>query len=53
MAPLRRQRGSLFSDTPYGELEFAVPVTQYSETKAYWDKPAVPLGANQMAWLPR
>jgi CoA-transferase family III len=41
------------SDTPFGELEFAAPVTQYSETKAYWDKPAVPLGAHQMAWLPR
>jgi crotonobetainyl-CoA:carnitine CoA-transferase CaiB-like acyl-CoA transferase len=41
------------SDTPYGELEFAAPVTQYSETKAYWDKPAVPLGANPMTWLPR
>ncbi len=41
------------SNTPYGEVEFAAPVTQYSETKAYWDKPAVPLGANQLEWLPR
>ncbi len=52
--PLPRESDlSRMSDTPYGDVEFAAPVTQYSETKAYWDKPAVPLGANQLEWLPR
>jgi len=52
--PLPRESDlSRMNDTPYGEVEFEAPVTQYSETKAYWDKPAVPLGANQLEWLPR
>ncbi|GEL17241.1 CoA transferase [Pseudonocardia asaccharolytica] len=40
-------------DTPYGRLEHLAPVTQFSETLAYWDKPTVPAGASMPLWLPR
>jgi hypothetical protein len=40
-------------DTPYGRLQHIAPVTQYSETLAYWDKPTVPAGASLAQWLPR
>ena len=40
-------------DSPFGELEYLAPVAQYSDTKAYWDKPPQPLGASRAEWLPR
>lgn len=39
------------SEGPYGELEFMKPITQYSETQGYWDKPPAPLGAHKPEWL--
>ncbi len=39
--------------TPYGRMEHLSPVTQYSETLAYWDKPTAPAGASLAQWLPR
>jgi len=37
--------------TPFGEIRYSLPITQYSETKAYWDKPPVPPGAHQPEWI--
>ncbi|MFC1535088.1 CoA transferase [Thermodesulfobacteriota bacterium] len=37
--------------TVFGEVEYASPITQYSETKAFWDKPPVPPGSSQPVWL--
>ncbi|MFC1533994.1 CoA transferase [Thermodesulfobacteriota bacterium] len=38
-------------ETVFGEVEYASPITQYSETKAFWDKPPAPLGSSQPVWL--
>jgi hypothetical protein len=37
----------------FGEVEHPAPITRFSETKAYWDKPPQPLGASRPDWLPR
>lgn len=38
-------------NSPFGELEYLAPVTQYSRTPAYWGSPPVPLGAHRAEWL--
>jgi crotonobetainyl-CoA:carnitine CoA-transferase CaiB-like acyl-CoA transferase len=40
-------------DTVYGEVRFAAPITEYSKTKASWDKPPAPPGAHRLEWLAR
>lgn len=40
------------SQTPFGEMEYMPPITQYPETKAFWDKPPTPLGSSRAQWLP-
>ena len=37
-------------ESPYGEIEYALPITQFSETKACWDKPPEPPGASKPVW---
>lgn len=37
--------------TPFGEVVHPAPITQYSETKPYWDKPCVYYGSGQPVWL--
>lgn len=36
--------------TPFGEIEHCKPITEYSETKAYWELPPEPAGASDPAW---
>lgn len=38
--------------TPYGEIEYARPITRYSETPAYWEKPPSPAGSSSLCWVP-
>jgi crotonobetainyl-CoA:carnitine CoA-transferase CaiB-like acyl-CoA transferase len=38
------------TQTPYGEIEHARPITRYSATTAYWDKPPSPAGATALRW---
>lgn len=37
-------------DSPFGELAYLAPVTQYSRTPAFWDSPPLPLGASRAQW---
>lgn len=37
-------------DSPFGELEYLPPLARYSETKAYWNRPPLPLGACLPVW---
>ncbi len=46
-------RWSLESETPAGRLSHLGPVAQFSETKPYWERPAVPLGYHQPLWPSR
>jgi crotonobetainyl-CoA:carnitine CoA-transferase CaiB-like acyl-CoA transferase len=39
--------------TSFGAVTNPAPITEYSETKAYWDKPCVYYGSNQAVWLLR
>jgi hypothetical protein len=38
------------TQTPYGEIEHARPIVQYSATRAYWAFPPMPEGAMALAW---
>lgn len=40
-------------ESPFGTLDYVPPALRYSETIAYFDKPPVPVGASQPAWLTR
>lgn len=39
--------------TSFGAVTHPAPITEYSETKAYWDKPCVYYGSSQPVWLSR
>jgi hypothetical protein len=49
-APNQRPEHLTRTQTPWGELEHAAPLAEYSETRAYWDAPVLPLGASKPAW---
>jgi crotonobetainyl-CoA:carnitine CoA-transferase CaiB-like acyl-CoA transferase len=52
--PFRTSPPRLLSmQSPFGELTYLAPVTQYSETPGYWSRPPEPLGASRPEWLPR
>lgn len=38
------------TDTPFGHLTHMAPLTKYSETPGYWERPTVPLGYNRAEW---
>lgn len=38
------------TDTPFGRLTHMAPLTKYSETPGYWERPTVPLGYNHAEW---
>jgi crotonobetainyl-CoA:carnitine CoA-transferase CaiB-like acyl-CoA transferase len=38
------------TDTPFGRLTHMAPITKYSETPAYWERPTVPLGYHRAEW---
>lgn len=52
-APSIRPPRLLTMPTAYGQLEYLMPATRFSETPAYWDKPTVPPGTSLAQWLPR
>lgn len=35
---------------PFGELEYLAPITRYSRTPAYWQRPPEPFGASPARW---
>ncbi len=37
-------------DSPFGELQYLAPITQFSRTPAFWDSPPLPLGASRAQW---
>lgn len=39
--------------TPLGEVTYPAPITDYSETKPYWERPCGYVGADKPVWLPR
>jgi crotonobetainyl-CoA:carnitine CoA-transferase CaiB-like acyl-CoA transferase len=39
--------------TPLGDVTYPAPITEYSETKAYWERPCGYVGADKPVWLPR
>jgi crotonobetainyl-CoA:carnitine CoA-transferase CaiB-like acyl-CoA transferase len=39
--------------TALGEVTYPAPITDYSETKAYWERPCGYVGADKPVWLPR
>jgi crotonobetainyl-CoA:carnitine CoA-transferase CaiB-like acyl-CoA transferase len=41
------------ADTPFGRLRHVVPAAQFSETPAFWSRPAVPLGTHPPVWPSR
>lgn len=38
------------TDTPWGRLTHMAPLTKYSETPGYWERPTVPLGYHRAEW---
>ncbi len=38
------------SATEFGRLRHVVPAPQFSETVAFWSRPAVPLGTHPPVW---
>lgn len=37
-------------ESPFGRLQVAAPITQYSRTPAFWDRPPEPFGASLPRW---
>jgi len=37
----------------FGEIEHPAPITRFSETTPYWERPPQPVGASPPEWLPR
>ena len=40
-------------DSPFGRLQVAAPITQYSRTPAYWSRPPEPFGTSLPRWEKR
>lgn len=40
-------------DSPFGRLQVAAPITQYSRTPAYWARPSEPFGTSLPRWEDR
>jgi hypothetical protein len=38
------------TDTPFGRLTHMAPLTKYSETPGYWERPTMPLGYHRAEW---
>ncbi|HYB40191.1 MAG TPA: CoA transferase [Candidatus Methylomirabilis sp.] len=38
------------ADTPFGRLRHVIPPARFSETPAFWSRPAVPLGTHEPLW---
>lgn len=39
--------------SPYGPITLPAPITQFSETRAYWERGPEPFGTSHAEWLPR
>jgi crotonobetainyl-CoA:carnitine CoA-transferase CaiB-like acyl-CoA transferase len=48
--PETAQAMAIERDTPYGRLRYLGPVARFSETTAYWERPTVPMAADEAAW---
>lgn len=51
--PELRESDLMSTETVFGMVDHAAPITHYSNSRAYWARPPVPPGANQASWLPR
>jgi crotonobetainyl-CoA:carnitine CoA-transferase CaiB-like acyl-CoA transferase len=51
--PAPRPSDMMRTTSVFGEIEHPSPITRFSETKAYWERPPQPLGASRPEWLPR
>lgn len=52
--PLEPYRSAFVEmDGPFGRLSLPAPLAQYSETRAYWERPPEPFGASKAIWMPR
>jgi crotonobetainyl-CoA:carnitine CoA-transferase CaiB-like acyl-CoA transferase len=41
------------TDSVFGPIRHAAPITRYSETKAFWELPPAPPGSSRPKWLVR
>lgn len=48
-APLQPQTAVMQS--PFGELEYLAPLTRFSCSPSYWDRPPEPLGSSRAEWM--
>ena len=51
-APLQEHLQDIESRS-FGRMRIAAPVTQYSETRAFWERGAEYPGSGDPVWLPR
>jgi crotonobetainyl-CoA:carnitine CoA-transferase CaiB-like acyl-CoA transferase len=50
LAPEEINQLTMETTTPAGKLRHLAPIVQMSETRAYWARPSVPLGADPARW---
>lgn len=43
----------MVTDSAFGPIRHAAPITRYSETGAFWEMPPMPPGSSRPEWLPR
>lgn len=48
-----RESDMVTMEGPYGRVTLPAPITQFSETRAYWERSPEPFGASRPEWLPR
>jgi hypothetical protein len=48
-APARARTAVM--DSPFGELEYLAPLTQFSISPSFWDTPPEPLGSSRAEWI--
>ena len=51
--PQPRPSDMMRTASVFGEIEHPAPITRFSQTKAFWERPPQPLGASRPEWLPR
>ena len=51
--PSPRPSDMMHTASVFGEIGHPSPITRFSETKAFWEKPPQPAGASRPEWLPR
>jgi crotonobetainyl-CoA:carnitine CoA-transferase CaiB-like acyl-CoA transferase len=51
--PAPRPSDMMRTTSVFGEIGHPAPITRFSETKAFWERPPQPAGASRPEWLPR